>query len=348
MNGISLFSNVGIAETYIKNHGITMKVANELVVKRTKFHHEMYPSCHSVAGNITDASIYAQVLHLAQKEKCDFLLATPPCQGMSIAGHMREDDPRNSLIKYVVKMIQDLQPSYAIIENVPRILTTYLVDKQKKIKVVDFILRELHMYHVNYQIVDTADYGTPQSRKRAIFLISKKEKWEFPPRENRISVQEAIGHLPSLESGESSEITYHYSKELQTKHLLCLKHTPTGKSALDNAKHYPKNEDGTRIKGYATTYKRIDWDRPAPTVTTANGFISSQNNVHPGVLQEDGTYSDARVLTLKEIFILTGLPDDWHPPKWASEQFVRKVIGEGVPPRLIDRLLRTLPKETKN
>jgi len=47
-------------------------------------------------------------------------------------------------------------------------------------------------------------------------------------------------------------------------------------------------------------------------------------------------------LTLKEIFILTGLPDDWNPPKWASENLVRQVIGEGVPPKLIDRLLQTI------
>lgn len=77
----------------------------------------------------------------------------------------------------------------------------------------------------------------------------------------------------------------------------------------------------------------------------ANGSISSQNNVHPGVLKEDGTYSDARVLSLKEIFILTGLPNNWHPPKWASENLIRQVIGEGVPPNLIDRLLTTIPKK---
>jgi DNA (cytosine-5)-methyltransferase 1 len=108
--------------------------------------------------------------------------------------------------------------------------------------------------------------------------------------------------------------------------------------------HYPKKEDGTRIKGYATTYKRIEWDKPAPTITMANGSVSSQNNVHPGTLKKDGTYSDARVLTLKEIFILTGLPDSWNPPSWASENMIRQVIGEGVPPKLIDSILTTIPK----
>jgi DNA (cytosine-5)-methyltransferase 1 len=160
----------------------------------------------------------------------------------------------------------------------------------------------------------------------------------------KISVKDAIGHLPSLESGESSDILYHYAKKHSHRNTSVLKHTPSGKTALQNAIHYPKKEDGTRIKGFATTYKRIEWEKPAPTITMANGSVSSQNNVHPGRKKEDGTYSDARVLSLKEIFILTGLPNEWHPPKWASENLIRHAIGEGVPPKLIDALLTTLPK----
>ena len=344
MNGVSLFANVGIAETYISQQGITMTVANELLENRVRFHKQNHPNCNTIGGDITSKETYVAVLSAAKKDKCDFLLATPPCQGMSIAGRMQENDPRNSLIKYVIKMIQDLQPTYALIENVPQMLRTYLVHQGQKIKVVDFILEELQGYVVNYKVVDAAEYGTPQSRKRAIFLISKKKKWEFPQVEKKITVQEAIGHLPSLESGECSAIEYHNAKKHNDRHILCLRHTPSGKSALHNKKYYPKKLDGSRVKGYSTTYKRIEWKKPAPTITMANGSPSSQNNVHPGKLNEDGTYSDARVLTLKEIFILTGLPEDWHPPKWASDNFIRQVIGEGVPPRLIERLLQTLPR----
>ena len=344
MNGLSLFANVGIAETYIADHGINIAVANELLSNRAAFHKENHPKCNTIQGDITSAEVYSEVLTQAQNEKCDFLIATPPCQGMSIAGKMQENDPRNSLIKYVIQMIQDLQPSYALIENVPQMLKTYLFHNGEKVKVVDFIVDGLEAYDVNYEVVDAADYGTPQSRKRAIFLISKKGKWEFPKKEKKITVKEAIAHLPSLESGEHSSIKYHNAKIHNDRHILCLKHTPSGKTALHNEKYYPKKEDGTRIKGYSTTYKRIDWEKPAPTITMANGSVSSQNNVHPGKKKKDGTYSDARVLTLKEIFILTGLPDSWHPPKWASDNLIRQVIGEGVPPKLIDRLLRTLPR----
>ncbi len=212
---------------------------------------------------------------------------------------------------------------------------------------ISYIKEELKEYFINYDIVDTADYGTAQTRKRAIFLISKVAKWEFPPKQQKISVKDAIGHLPSLESGEKSDIEFHYAKTHNDRHILWLKHTPSGKSAFDNEVYYPQKENSERIKGYATTYKRIGWDKPAPTITMANGSVSSQNNVHPGRKKDDGTYSDARVLTLKEIFVLTGLPNDWKPPKWASENLVRQVIGEAIPPKLIDNILKTIPKEKK-
>ncbi len=345
MKGVSLFANVGIAETYIKNHNIDIIVANELLEKRAKFYKELYPNCNMICGDITSENIYNQVLQEAKKQKCEFLIATPPCQGMSVAGKMKKNDPRNSLIKYVINFIKDLQPTNIIIENVPGILKTYLEFNGQKIKIVDFIQNELKKlnYFINYNIVDTADYGTPQTRKRAIFLISKNTLWQFPKKQKQTTVREAIGHLPSLESGEKSDIPYHFAKKHNDRHILWLKHTPTGKTALDNKIYYPQKEDGTRIKGYKTTYKRIEWDKPAPTITMANGSVSSQNNCHPGKLKEDGTYSDARVLTLKEIFILTGLSDDWTPPAWASENLIRQVIGEGVPPKLIDCLLNTMP-----
>ena len=347
MNGVSLFANIGIAETYIKNHNINIVVANEILEKRVNFYKENHKNCNMIQGDITNKAVFDKVLNEAKKQKCDFLLGTPPCQGMSLAGKMKEDDPRNSLIKYVIEFIKKLQPTYAIIENVQGILKTSILLNGVKIQVIDYINNELIPldYFINSTLMDAADYGTPQSRKRAIFLISKFSKWELPNKENKITVKKAIRYLPSLESEETSKIQYHYAKKHNERHISFLKYTPTGKTALHNEIHYPKKEDGTRIKGYSTTYKRIDWNKPAPTITMANGSVSSQNNVHPGILKEDGTYSDARVLSLKEIFILTGLPNDWHPPKWASENFIRQVIGEGVPPKLIDRLLSTIPKE---
>lgn len=109
-------------------------------------------------------------------------------------------------------------------------------------------------------------------------------------------------------------------------------------------KHFPQKENWERIKWFSTTYKRIDWDKPAPTITMCNWAISSQNNVHPWRLLKDWTYSDPRVLSLKEIFILTGLPDNIYFPTWATDNFIRQVIWEWIPPKLIKELVLNMPK----
>lgn len=171
-------------------------------------------------------------------------------------------------------------------------------------------------------------------------MVSEKN-WKLPiAKQKEITVFNSIGHLPSLEAGETSTIPFHNAKKHNDRHIMWMKNTPTGNTAFLNKVHYPKKETGVRITGFSTTYKRMSWDKPCPTITMANGSISSQNNVHPGRKNDDGTYSDARVLTLKEIFLLTGLPDDWTPPSFASENLIRQVIGEGVPPKLIQTLLK--------
>ena len=341
----SLFSNVGIAETYLKKYGIEVVVANELLKDRAKFYKHLYPETNMITGDITNPEIFSAVVSASLKEKIDFVIATPPCQGMSVAGKMNESDPRNSLIIKAVEFIKQTQPSNAIIENVPTMLKTYIVVNDKKILIKDYIIQELGKeYNITFNILNAADYGTPQVRKRAITLLTKNGTWELPPKQPLITVRAAIGNLPSLESNQKSDLKFHYAPKHCDNHILWMKHTPTGKTAFNNEIYFPQKADGTRIKGFATTYKRMDWDKPAPTVTMCNGAISSQNNVHPGRMLPDGTYSDARVLTLLELFRIMGLPDDWNVPEWASDNLIRKVIGEGIPPHLIEAIISTMPR----
>lgn len=345
IKGTSLFSNIGIAETYLKNHNIDIVVANEILENRAKFYKFCHPNTYVVIGDITIDEIFDEIVKKSKELGVEFLLATPPCQGMSVAGKMDEKDPRNRLIIKVVEFIKKVKPNNIIIENVPTMFKTSILVNNEKIKIIDYIKNELsNEYKISFNILNTADYGTPQTRNRAIVLMSKFENWELPTKQRQITVEEAIGHLPSLESGEKSSIKYHFAPKHNDRHILWMKHTPTGKTAFDNEIYFPQKEDGTRIKGFSTTYKRMSWDRPAPTITMCNGGISSQNNVHPGRKKEDGTYSDARVLSLKELMILTGLPNDWEVPEWASETLIRKVIGEGVPPKLIEELIKKMPR----
>ncbi len=365
ISGLSLFANVGIGETYLSSFGIDITVANELLKDRSDFYKFLHPQTDVVCGSICDIDVLNTLIYKAKEAKCDFILATPPCQGMSLAGKKNPFDERNSLVKYVVTMINVLEPNWVILENVPSVLKTKIMFKNEPILIPEYLTACLSdRYRINYKVLNAADYGTPQVRRRAIFLISKNtmDEWHFPKEEEKITVEEAIGHLPSLmpsskgkvyppekdvnspEEKANSKTSYHYAKKHNEQHIKIMSHTPTGMSAFDNVdEEYTPRKNGKRIKGYNTTYKRMRWDAPAPTITMSNGAISSQNNVHPGRLNEDGTYSDPRVLTLKEIFILTGLPDDWSPPSWAEEPLIRKVIGEALMPELVKRLVKNMP-----
>lgn len=342
MNGLSLFANVGIGETYFKDIGINICVANELLKIRGDFYKHLYPETEVVIGDFSNITIKSKLEELYKYYNCEFIIATPPCQGMSTAGKRNTKDKRNLLIIDTIEFVKKVKPKYVLIENVPQIINTKIEYKGGIVEIPKFIINELEPlgYKIDYQVLDSADYNTPQHRKRAIFLIRLKNlRWNFPKKSKLISVGDAIGDLPSLESGEDSGIIFHKAKKHTQRQIDWMKHTPTGQSALNNPIHFP-TKDGRKIKGFSTTYKRIHWFKPAPTITMANGSISSQNNVHPGRLNADGTYSDARVLSLLEIFRLTGLPDNWNVPVNATENLIRQVVGESFPPMFAKEILQ--------
>lgn len=347
--GLSLFSSVGIGETYIDKY-VDMKVSNELLEQRSKLYKHFYPSVDMIQGNITNKEIYKKILKSSKKHKINFIYATPPCQSFSKAGKQQLGDKRGILFCYIICFAKELKPKYILIENVPEFIKLDIIFENKKTKVIDVLSENLSdKWNINYDILNTANYGTHQTRKRGIVLLSRKDQkeWLIPKPITKIedmTVKKAIGNLPSLESGEKNTIhPWHVSKKHNDRHILWMKHTPTGKTAFDNPIHYPQ-KDGRLIKGYRTTYKRMSWDKPATTITMTNGSISSQNNVHPGKLLKDGTYSDSRVLTIYELMLLSGLPDEWlkDVPQWVSENLIRQVIGECVPPNLILNLLSTI------
>lgn len=339
---VSLFANVWIAEFYLKEVWIDIVIANELLQKRCDLYNYFYNNSEIVCWDITDKKIFNYVLNKSIDKKCDFLIATPPCQWMSVAWKMNENDVRNNLIIKVVEFLKKLKPWVWLIENVPTFFSTYIFIEWKKILISDYLKLELsELYNIDMKIINSADYWTPQTRKRAITILTKKwlNKWKFPKKINHISVREAIWYLPSLESWEKSNINFHYAKKHNENHILCMKNTPSWKTAFNNKIHFPKKTNWDRIKWFSTTYKRIEWGKPAPTITMSNWAISSQNNVHPWRLLKNWFYSDSRVLTLKEIFILTWLPEKIDFPDWTSDNFIRQVIWEWVPPNMIKSII---------
>ncbi len=352
LKGISLFASAGIGETYFKEVGVDILVANELIKQRADLYKSISPETNVICGDITDARVFESIIEAAPKP-LDFILASPPCQGMSIAGKNREQasfevDPRNYLITYVVKAIQRMHPTYVLIENVLALLKVKLEYNDEMRSILEILGLEFgDQYSIDSKVVDSSDYGVPQARLRAIIKMHKKGTvWNWPQKyDHKITVREAIGYLPSLEAGERSNIKWHYARPHTPENVLWMKHTPTGHTAFENPVYFPQKKDGTPVKGYHSSYRRIKWDAPAPTITIRNDCIASQRNVHPGRQLPDGTYSDARVLTPLELMILDSLPVDWNIPSDTPELLIRQCIGESIPPLMLKQIVNGIVLE---
>lgn len=374
MRILSLFANIGVAEARLHEvTGIDVVVANELLQRRATLYHKIYPHSLMICGNILDAEVYEKIITISKERHVDVIMATPPCQGISTAGQQIEGDERNSLTIPALHSILDLEPRYAMLENVPGYLKT-VIDYNGQLRVIpDIISNALgDKYEISFNVIDTADYGVPQVRERAIVLLSRKDQpvWNLPARCNRkVTMRDAIGHLPmidpfikDLKADEFHRMFPNYEERRKAalaispwnippihiyRQVLAMLHTPTGCTAFDNEVYKPVKANGEYVKGYHNTYKRQNWDTPAYTVTMDNRKISSQNNVHPGHLLyhdecEGDIYSDPRALTLYELMRIMSIPDDWPIPKDTQESFLRRIIGEGIPPLFVKRLFEMI------
>lgn len=372
LNGLSLFANVGIAEAYLEELGVDIVVANEIDEDRARFYQDVYPKTHMICGDVTDDEIRDAIIKESIEKHVDFIIATPPCQGMSEAGLRLEFDPRNQLISYAVDAIQRVKPKFALLENVPKQLTTKIMSGDEVVLIPEYIKRELGKeYRFNSEtLIMAKDYGVPQLRERNIFLLVRKDlpyTWEFPEKQPEITLRDAIGNLPSLDPKlrEGIDFTlekfpdyeekmaaglavskWHYPPTHSWKQVEWMMHTPSGKSAIYNEKYYPQKAGGVHVKAHHNHYRRLKWDMPCRTITQNNGVISSLACVHPGhaYKNNDGEelYSDPRVLTIYELLNVMSLPLDWPIPDWANEGFIRKVFGEGIPSRLVQELMKAL------
>lgn len=375
IKALSLFANVGIAEAYLEEIGIDVVVANEIDPKRTAFYSHIYPKTNMIAGDITDSKIKEMVVECSINNNVELILATPPCQGMSTAGKMEKWDVRNTLICHAVEIIKKINPKYVFLENVPQQLTTKIKYNGEIIRIPDYVKKELEKQYVfnDSFVVEAAEYGVPQYRERAIMLLVRKDlnwKWNFPTKTGKVTLEESLGNLPSVDP-EIYDVSYddmlkilpeyenkkkkalevskwHYPPKHVYRQVVSMMHTPTGATAFDNIEQFqPRKKNGELVSGFRNTYKRQNWNKPGTTVTMYNREISSQGNVHPGRLigqDENGydIYSDARVMTIYELMIMMSLPEDWNIPDGVTDHFIRCVIGEGIPPLLVKKIMEEL------
>lgn len=348
---ISFFSNAGIGDIGVEMAGVHVVHANELLPKRAETYLLNHPQTNVMCRDINtiekeDVSMMKETL----EEDLFLLVATPPCQGVSAAGKRDPFDIRNQLIKPTVKMIKEFRPRWVWLENVPNYEKATIPDTPdivedkddcERIDVLGFLRKELAPfgYRIEHRVLNANQYGVPQSRKRLIIIMTRTAaEITFPEPTHGIegnpfaTVRDAIGQLEPLESGEASKHDpYHFAARHNENHVKWMKATPEGQTAFDNERfedrpHVRDKNSGIlrEIKAFKTTYKRIWWDRPSPTVTMGSAGISSQNNVHP---------RDSRALTLREVMLLQSIPM-WYTFSETTIKERREMVGEAVPPLL--------------
>ncbi len=229
MKAVSLFSSAGIGNLYLKDIGIDVVVANELLEKRAKFYKEMNPETKMIIGDISLKEIKDQINNNITDD-IQLLIATPPCQGVSSLGKNKEQDDwildeRNFLIFNVFEIIENNDFEYILIENVSRFLKMYFPFNGEMLLLEDLIRKKYSdKYNIKCDVLNAMNYGVPQSRPRAIIRMYKKGlQWENPTEKRIITLEEAIGHLPSLEAGESSHIKHHNAKIHNDREILAMK-----------------------------------------------------------------------------------------------------------------------------
>lgn len=368
-NGISFFSNAGIGDMGVESAGVRILIANELIEKRAKTYQANHKNTEVIIGDINKITNEQFIGYKKKfpKEEVFLMVATPPCQGVSTAGRRNQFDIRNQLIKPTVKAIKKLKPLWIWMENVPTYDKITIPDCEEivadneeyvRITIIDYLKKHLvpEGYKIEYRLLDTKDFGLPQSRRRLFFIMTRTDRLiTFPEKTHGTinglkpykTLRDAIGHLEPLESGEKSKKdAYHYALNHNEKHIKWMKATPEGKSAFDNEKFEEKptvidKETGELrlIKAFKNTYKRVRWDEPSPTITMASGVISSQENVHP---------CDTRTLSVREIMEVMTMPKTYKFLEDTTDKEMRDMIGEGVPSKMAEIITTAIIKTHEN
>lgn len=273
----------------------------------------------------------------------DIIIGGPPCQGFSVAGKRIVDDARNKLYKNFVNFVEYYKPKAFMMENVPNILS--IGDGIVRDSIIkDFSDLE---YKVVYQVLTASDYGTPQNRRRAVF-VGFKNGFEFIfPNKNVnkfVTAYEAISDLPenSLEDGtaypfdalcdyqklmrnHSSKIYNHQITEhsKRTKEIIAL--VPDG----GNYKDLPEELQQTRKVHIAWT--RLNSQKPSFTIDTGH-----RHHFH---------YKWNRIPTVRESARIQSFPDDFI--FWGTKTSQYKQVGNAVPPLMAEAIARKI-KENLN
>jgi len=199
--GIDLFAGAGGLSLGFERAGFDVRAAVEFDPIHCATHEYNFPECATICRDV--ATLSGQELRSLAgipEEEIAVVFGGAPCQGFSMIGKRAIDDPRNSLVRHFVRLVNELQPQYFVFENV-RGLT---LGKQRRFLeeiIADF---EACGYEVltPYEVLSASAYGVPQDRQR-LFLVGARAGQILPqypkPCQHSVTVWEALADLPEAD-----------------------------------------------------------------------------------------------------------------------------------------------------
>lgn len=374
MNYISLFSSGGVGCFGFKRAGFDCIATSEIIERRLnvqKYNNKVKYNEGYILGDITQEEIKNNLFNVVDafksKEKCsdiDVIIFTPPCQGMSVANHKKNDGTidKNSLVVEALEIVKELKPKFFVSENVRAFMNTKCIDhnNEKKIRQAfqDWLSDD---YNYEDWIINFKDYGAHSSRTRTLVLGVRKDMKNiipqdlFPSEEPEKNLIDIIGHLPSLqEMGEIDENDiYHNFRPYKENMRDWIHDLDEGQSAFDNEDENKRPHriiDGKivpNVKKNSSKYTRQYWNKVGPCIHTRNDILASQNTIHP---------VDDRVFSIRELMLMMNIPSEF---KWVeedesylnslsleekrkflkkNEMNIRQCIGEAVPTIIMEKI----------
>lgn len=324
IEAVDLFCGIGGLTAGLIKSGVTVKAGYD-IEPSCQYGYEYNNKASFILKDVADVTA-DEINNWYSQGAIRLLAGCAPCQPFSTYNQGKDTtlDKKWPLLYHFMRLIEEVRPELVTMENVP--------DVTKHKVYHDFVskLKELG-YTVSANKVDCVQYGIPQTRKRHVLLaslISKNIELIPPTHDKPVTVRDVIKHLPILNSGQQNQKDLLHIcpklNELNTKRIKASRPGGTWKDwpeELLAACH--KKESG---KSYISVYGRMEWDKPAPTMTTQCYGFGNGRFGHP---------SQHRAISLREAAIFQTFPEDYQ---FCEGNFyiksVGKMIGNAVPVRL--------------
>lgn len=265
------------------------------------------------------------------------LAGCAPCQPFSsYANTATVDRVKWRLLEQFARLVNECQPDLVTMENVPRL---------EQAAPFRTFLRALRRggYYVAHGVLNSAHFGAPQQRKRLVLLASRLGPVSMPSPTHDdpkkwVTVRQAVGHLTKLSDGEASkDDPLHVASQLSNLNQVRIRASKPGGTWRDWPSEIVadchKRESGKHSAG---VYGRMEWDKPAPTMTTlCNGYGNGRFG-HP---------EQHRAISLREAAIFQSFPETYSFVPEDREVVIKSVarlIGNAVPPKLGEAVARAL------